>query len=91
MLDHHPRWLAKIGFIYQGGKWSHSAFKLKGKPIKLNFQNRNGFILPYQARQLVVMLNSTVNNHDKYPIEIFWSDEVEGYIALAPDLPGCNA
>jgi len=28
---------------------------------------------------------------NKYPIEIFWSDEDEGYIALAPDLPGCNA
>ncbi len=28
---------------------------------------------------------------NKYPIEIFWSDEDEGYIAIAPDLPGCNA
>lgn len=28
---------------------------------------------------------------NKYPIEIFWSDEDEGYIALAPDLPGCSA
>ena len=27
----------------------------------------------------------------KYPIEIFWSDEDDGYIALVPDLPGCNA
>lgn len=27
----------------------------------------------------------------KYPIEIFWSDEDEGYIALMPDLPGCCA
>lgn len=27
----------------------------------------------------------------KYPIEIFWSDEDEGYIAIAPDLPGCSA
>ncbi len=27
----------------------------------------------------------------KYPIEVFWSDEDEGYIAIVPDLPGCNA
>jgi len=27
----------------------------------------------------------------KYPIEIFWSDEDDGYIAVVPDLPGCNA
>ena len=30
----------------------------------------------------------TVN---KYLIEIFWSDEDNGYIAIAPDLPGCSA
>jgi len=27
----------------------------------------------------------------RYLIEIFWSDEDAGYIAVAPDLPGCNA
>lgn len=27
----------------------------------------------------------------RYPIEVFFSDEDEGYIALAPDLPGCSA
>ena len=27
----------------------------------------------------------------KYPIEVFWSDEDEGYIATLPDLPGCSA
>lgn len=27
----------------------------------------------------------------KYPIEVFWSEEDEGYIALVPDLPGCSA
>lgn len=27
----------------------------------------------------------------KYPIEVFWSDEDEGYIATVPDLPGCSA
>jgi len=27
----------------------------------------------------------------KYLIEVFWSDEDGGYIAIAPDLPGCCA
>ncbi len=26
-----------------------------------------------------------------YPVQIFWSDEDDGYIALVPDLPGCSA
>ncbi|EIC19927.1 type II toxin-antitoxin system HicB family antitoxin [Thiorhodovibrio frisius] len=26
-----------------------------------------------------------------YLIEIFWSDEDDGYIATVPDLPGCSA
>lgn len=27
----------------------------------------------------------------RYPIEVFWSDEDEGYVAIVPDLPGCSA
>lgn len=27
----------------------------------------------------------------KYLIEVFWSDEDRGYIAVVPDLPGCSA
>lgn len=27
----------------------------------------------------------------RYPIEVFWSDEDEGFVALFPDLPGCSA
>jgi len=27
----------------------------------------------------------------RYPIEVFWSDEDEGFIAIAPDLPGASA
>ena len=28
---------------------------------------------------------------DRYPAQVFWSDEDEGFIAIAPDLPGCSA
>ena len=27
----------------------------------------------------------------RYPASVFWSDEDSGYIAIAPDLPGCSA
>ena len=27
----------------------------------------------------------------RYPIEVFWSEEDDGYIAIAPDLPGASA
>lgn len=27
----------------------------------------------------------------RYPIEVFWNEEDEGYIAVVPDLPGCSA
>jgi antitoxin HicB len=27
----------------------------------------------------------------RYPIEVFWSDEDEGYMAVAPDLSGASA
>ena len=32
-----------------------------------------------------------VDTMTKYPIEVFWSDEDGGYIAVVPDLPGCDA
>jgi predicted RNase H-like HicB family nuclease len=28
---------------------------------------------------------------NRYPLNLFWSDEDEGFIAEAPDLPGCSA
>ena len=28
---------------------------------------------------------------NKYLVEIFWSNEDSGYIAIVPDLPGCSA
>jgi len=32
-----------------------------------------------------------VTNPDRYPAQVFWSDDDDGFIAIAPDLPGCSA
>lgn len=49
-----------MGFTAKGGKGSHRAFARVGEPTLLNFQNRGGKIPPYQARQLIAMM-------EKYP------------------------
>lgn len=33
----------------------------------------------------------TIPIEDRYFAQIFWSDEDGGFIAVAPDLPGCSA
>ena len=38
----------------------------------------------------MVFLRRT-NKMSKYAIEIFYSEEDEGYIAVVPELPGCSA
>ena len=45
-----------LGFIHKGGQGSHRAFARPGEPELLNFQDRNGCIVPYQARQLIRMI-----------------------------------
>jgi len=45
-----------LGFIHKGGQGSHRAFARPGEPELLNFQNRGGTIPPYQARQLIAMI-----------------------------------
>jgi hypothetical protein len=46
-----------LGFIQKGGAGSHRTFTKVAEPVLLNFQNRNGFIPTYQARQLVLMID----------------------------------
>ena len=46
----------QLGFVHSGGAGSHRAYQRQGEPIGLNFQNRNGEIPPYQARQLITMI-----------------------------------
>lgn len=45
-----------LGFIHKGGAGSHRAFARPGEPTLLNFQNRDGCVPPYQARQLIAMI-----------------------------------
>jgi len=46
-----------IGFIRMGGKGSHVVYARTGEPTILSFQNRGGQLPPYQARQLIEMLD----------------------------------
>jgi hypothetical protein len=45
-----------LGFTHEGGRGSHRVCKRKGEPVQLTFQNRDGCVPPYQARQLVRMI-----------------------------------
>lgn len=45
-----------LGFTHEGGAGSHRVFARPGEPMQLNFQNRGGKIAPYQARQLIAMI-----------------------------------
>jgi hypothetical protein len=47
-----------IGFAAKGGKGDHNSFSRTGEPVGLNFQKRGGGkIKPYQARQLIEMID----------------------------------
>lgn len=45
-----------LGFVHKGGFGSHRAIARSGEPTLLNFQNRDGSIPVYQARQLIAMI-----------------------------------
>jgi len=47
----------RIGFSRQGGKGSHQTYGRIDEPMLLNFQNRDGYILAYQVKQLLEMVN----------------------------------
>ena len=47
---------ADLGFVHKGGRGSHRVFARRGEREALNFQNRNGYIPAYQARQLIGLL-----------------------------------
>ena len=53
-----------LGFSHQGGKGSHRTYGRTDEPLLLNFQNRDGYILPYQAKQLLEMVNKYAHLSD---------------------------
>jgi hypothetical protein len=47
-----------LGFTSEGGSGSHAAFSRPGEATGLNFQERTGGLIPpYQARQLITMID----------------------------------
>ncbi len=54
-----------VGFACEGGQGSHRAYQRAGEPVGLNFQDRNGRIKPYQARQLLEMVDKYWNGDDE--------------------------
>ena len=46
-----------LGFTHIGGSGSHRVYSKPGQQMSLNFQNRNGKIKPYQAKQLLDMID----------------------------------
>jgi hypothetical protein len=46
-----------LRFVGKGRDGSHNAYSRPGEPEGLNFQNWNGNIPPYQARQLIAMID----------------------------------
>ncbi|MFA7239330.1 MAG: hypothetical protein WC091_04395 [Sulfuricellaceae bacterium] len=53
-----------LGFTHKSGQGSHRAFSRSGEATSLNFQNRNGLIPPYQARQLIEMMDRYQDGKD---------------------------
>lgn len=45
-----------LGFVKKGGKGSHCTYGRADESMLLNFQDRDGLIKPYQARQLIKMV-----------------------------------
>ena len=57
----------KLGFAHKGGQGSHRAFGRAGEPDLLNFQNRGGYIPPYQARELIKVIDKYGGKDDEVP------------------------
>jgi predicted RNase H-like HicB family nuclease len=84
-----------FGFTFRGGKGSHRIYVKPGVRDLLNFQNAKGKAKPYKSNSSCGSLSNANFGRNKmmskYAIEIFYSEEDEGYIAIAPELPGCSA
>jgi hypothetical protein len=64
--------IAKVlGFDAKGGKGSDNSFSRKAEPVGLNFQKlKGGKIPPYQAKQLIVMIDKYYADEDELPLAV---------------------
>jgi hypothetical protein len=51
-----------LSFEWQGGQGSHRTYGRHNESMLLNFQDRDGYIKPYQARQLIEMADKYGND-----------------------------
>jgi len=51
-FDDACRIAERLGFERKAGKGSHCTYGREGESLLLNFQNRGGYIMVYQAKQL---------------------------------------
>lgn len=56
-----------IGFRAKGGRGPHRTYGREGEPLLLHFQNVGGCIKPYQARQLLDMVEKYGNDATQVP------------------------
>jgi predicted RNase H-like HicB family nuclease len=80
------------GYILDRQVGSHKIYKNLDPAFArfpfMNFQDQKGKAKTYQLRQL---LQATQKMKDKYAIQIFWSEEDEGFIAICQEFPGLSA
>ena len=55
----------RLGFTHKGGQGSHRVFGRVDELDLLNFQNRGVTIPPYQARQLIRMMDKYGDENDE--------------------------
>lgn len=70
----------RLEFQRKGGQGSHRTYAREDEPLLLNFQDRGGFIKPYQARQRLNMVikyesdpdvSTIANSRESVPRSVF--------------------
>jgi predicted RNase H-like HicB family nuclease len=83
-----------FGYIFDRQVGSHKIYKNLHPNFSrfqfMNFQNLKGKAKVYQLRQLLQAIHSH-KMKNKYAIQIFWSEEDGGFIAICQEFPGLSA
>ncbi len=84
-----------MGFRLARVSGSYHIYAHPDIPELVNLQEVRGEAKAYQVRQLLALIeryNLSIERRMRdYHINIFWSDEDEGYVADIPDLEACSA